>query len=99
MRRREFIGLLGSAAVATWAPSRAWTQEAGRTYRLGILVQASRKTAHWVAFFDEMRRNGFIEGVNLSVFDRFNAPPEGADKSAAEVVAARPDVVLTAGAL
>ncbi len=97
MRRREFIALFAGSAAETLG--KAQGQVPGRTYRLGILVQASRKTAHWVAFFDEMRRNGFIEGVNLSVFDRFNAPAEGADKSAAEVVAARPDVVLTAGAL
>ncbi len=98
MRRREFIALLGSAAVATWAPSRAWTQEAGRTYRLGVLVNAPRNAAHWVAFFDELRSHGFIEGVNLSVLDGFSAPADRVDTIAATMVGARPDAVLVGGA-
>lgn len=97
LKRREFIALFAGSAAVLLREARG--QVPGRTYRLGILVQASRQAAHWIAFFDEMRRNRFIEGVNLSVFERFNAPAEGVDKLAAEVVDARPDVVLTAGAL
>jgi putative ABC transport system substrate-binding protein len=97
MKRREFIALLGGAA-ALYARSQAWPQEAGRTYRFGVLANAPRNAAHWVAFFDELRSNGFVEGINLSVLDGFSAPPDRADTIAAMMVKARPDAVLTGGA-
>jgi len=62
LRRREFVALLGGAAG--W-PLAARAQEAGRTYRLGSL-QFSPRVAPWhVAFFDALRRQGFVEGQNL----------------------------------
>ena len=63
MRRRKFITLLGGAAA--W-PFAAMAQQAGRTYRLGCLLLAPRDAPIVVAFFDELRRHGFIEGQNLS---------------------------------
>jgi putative ABC transport system substrate-binding protein len=63
MNRREFISLLGSAAVA-W-PLAARAQEPGRVYRLGILEPGPRRLATNDAFIDGMRRYGFIEGQNL----------------------------------
>jgi putative ABC transport system substrate-binding protein len=98
MRRRDFITLVGGAAVAGWAPSRAWSQGAGRTYRLGVLANAPRNAAHWVAFFDELRSHDFVEGVNLLILDGFSAPPDRVDTIAATMVEARPDAVLTGGA-
>ena len=52
MRRREFIALMG-ASVA-W-PFTAMAQEAGRTYRLGILSAAPRSDDAWTAFFEASR--------------------------------------------
>jgi hypothetical protein len=63
MRRREFISLLGGAAVA-W-PLAARAQEPGRVYRLGGLFESSKNSATHVAFFEGMRRYGFIGGQNL----------------------------------
>jgi hypothetical protein len=51
MRRREFISLVVGAATG-WPPA-ARAQEAGRTYRLGFLIPASRESPAVVAFLDE----------------------------------------------
>lgn len=98
MRRRHFIRLLGATAASPVAALNAWAQPAGRTYRLGVLVQAPRTASHWMTFFDELRREGFIEGVNLSVVDAFGTRIESADTAVAVMVNARPDAIMTAGA-
>ena len=66
MRRREFLGVIGSFASVAW-PIAAHTQEAGRIYRLGFLTARPRAIPEYDAFFDELGRNGFIEGQNLIV--------------------------------
>ena len=57
MRRREFISLVGNAIV-TW-PFAALAQ-AGRTYRLGVLLPLTRDAPVNVAFFEELRRRGSL---------------------------------------
>jgi putative ABC transport system substrate-binding protein len=98
MRRRAVITLFAGAVAAWPLVGRAQpSQEEGRTYRIGILVQSPRSAAHWVAFFDEFAKLGFIEGRNLAVVGGFNVPPERADAKAKEIVEARPDAIMTAG--
>jgi putative tryptophan/tyrosine transport system substrate-binding protein len=95
MRRREFIALVG-ASVA-W-PFAALAQQPGRTYRLGVLLPHPRDVPVSVAFLEEFRRRGFMEGQNLAVewraywqhFDLIS-------RYAAELVKARVDVIVTAG--
>jgi len=65
MKRREFIRLVVGARLA-W-PLAVRAQEAGRTYRLGVLTFSPRNAPYMVAMFDELRRQGFIEGQNLTV--------------------------------
>jgi putative ABC transport system substrate-binding protein len=66
MGRREFLGVLGSAAA--W-PMAARAQTPGRTYRIDYLSGLSRQTPNFVALLDELRLAGFIEGQNLTVLD------------------------------
>ena len=95
MRRREFIALLG-ASVA-W-PFAALAQQAGRTYRLGCLLPLRRDAPVNVAFFDEFRRRGFVEGQNLAVEWRtYGEHLDLIPQYAAEIVKARVDVIVTAG--
>jgi putative ABC transport system substrate-binding protein len=66
MQRREFLGVLGGAAVA-W-PRAIHAQEAGCIYRLGIMTPSLKIAASPIfAFFDELRVFGFVEGQNLKV--------------------------------
>src|SRR5689334_9339788 len=93
MQRREFIRLL--CASITW-PFAALAQEAGRTYRLASLEPNPRDVA--LAFFEELRRRGFIEGQNLTNDYRHFAPRvDLISEYAAELVKAKPDVIYAGG--
>ena len=95
MKRREFITAVGVAA--TW-PLAARAQLAGRTYRLGTLMGHPRDVPVNVAFLEEFRRYGFIEGQNLAVEWRaFGKNLDLIPQYAAELIRARVDVIATAG--
>ena len=68
MRRREFITLVGSAAaVPLLRVPVARAQEPGRIYKLGMITGAARQAPRVVAFFDELKLSGFVEGQNLKI--------------------------------
>jgi putative ABC transport system substrate-binding protein len=72
-------------------------QQAGRTYRLGVLLPLTQHAPVNVAFLDEFRRSGFVEGQNLGV--EWRAFAEHFDRMslyAAELVKAQVDVITTA---
>jgi putative ABC transport system substrate-binding protein len=96
MKRREFIALIGGAAAASslsW-PRAARAQEPGRTYRIGFLFPTVRGSPPVVAFFDELRGGGFVEGQNLIVIPGgFGVPNDQIESVAASLVAASPDVI------
>jgi putative tryptophan/tyrosine transport system substrate-binding protein len=95
MTRREFIALVG--ASVTW-PFAAMAQQARRSYRLGVLAPFTRDVPFNVAFYDELRRLGFVEGQNLTIDIRVFVPHvELISKYAAELVNARPDVIYAGG--
>jgi putative ABC transport system substrate-binding protein len=96
MRRRDFLGVLGSAAA--W-PIAVRAQTPGRTYRIGYLAAASQlRTPQFVAFLDELRLAGFIEGQNLTVLDDgFSAADNEAAAAATAVVKAPADAIVAFG--
>jgi putative ABC transport system substrate-binding protein len=96
MKRREFIALAGTAAV-TW-PLGAMANEGGRTCHLGLLWPLPPKGEIAHAFFDELRRRGFIEGQNLIIdYRAYAARVDLASQYALELVQVQVDVILAAG--
>jgi ABC-type uncharacterized transport system substrate-binding protein len=98
MRRREFITLLGGA-VAIW-PLGVRAQESGRTYRLGFLVPSPKDSQPMAAFFDELRRAGFIEQQNLEILPGgFDSSSEKLAELAGALAKAMPDAIVAGPSL
>jgi putative ABC transport system substrate-binding protein len=98
MRRREFITLVGGAAVTAW-PLTARAQRAA-TVRIGVFAGFTNAIMGpaYRAFLDELRKGGFVEGRNLSIDLR----PSDQDLStlsaqAAEMARGKADVLVALG--
>ena len=98
MRRRDFIALLPSAALA-WPPP-ARTQQPPKVRRIGILetIPAELNTANLDAFRKGLRERGYVEGQNI-VLDYHSADGNGErfPELAAELVRLRVDLIVTRG--
>jgi putative tryptophan/tyrosine transport system substrate-binding protein len=99
MRRREFIALMGASVALPFA---AMAQQAGRTYRIGLLTaEPPRHPVQGGAFdalFDGLRRLGFFEGKNLEVHNRvYGQHPELLTEYVAELIKAKVDVIYASG--
>jgi ABC-type uncharacterized transport system substrate-binding protein len=96
VKRREFITLLGGVAGLV-TPFFARAQET-RIYRLGVLNTQARHAPNFVAFFDELRQLGFIEGRNLIVDGRgYAARTEQFSKVAIDLVTDKVDAIVSGG--
>jgi len=101
LKRREFITLLGGAAVA-W-PIAARGQQSNRVKRVGVLVSAlASDDPEWqsrgTTFVQGLQELGWSEGRNVRVEYRWGLnDQERARKFAAELAAFNPDVLLAAG--
>jgi putative tryptophan/tyrosine transport system substrate-binding protein len=95
MRRREFIGLLGSAA-ATW-PLAVRAQE--RMRRIGVLMNLAEDDAEGqarvAAFLQGLQQLGWTDGRNVRIDYRWATGDTGRFRRyAEELLALAPDVVL-----
>src|SRR5262245_24107058 len=96
MRRREFISLLSSAALA-W-PLSARAQEPGRVYGLAVVVTYGRDEPAALAFLDELRIQDFVEGKNLEIIpDGFRIRNDQAATVVPAIVKTAPDAIVSAG--
>src|SRR6266566_1106321 len=100
MQRREFITLFGGTA-ATWPLAARAQQPAGRVYRVGCLVIASREQLlHLLKAFEEgLRSLGYRVGENVVIEYRFaNGEMERLPALAADLVRLGVDVIVTGNA-
>jgi putative tryptophan/tyrosine transport system substrate-binding protein len=100
MNRREFITLLGGAAV--W-PFAARAQQAERVRRIGVLLPAVANDPEWQArvgaFMQALALSGWTIGRNVSIEIRWaTSNADEIRKHAAELAALAPDVILAGGA-
>jgi putative tryptophan/tyrosine transport system substrate-binding protein len=100
MRRREFVAIVGG--LAAW-PLSAKAQQTTKTHRIAV-VHPSVSTAdmsesggnpNYVALLRELRRLGYIEGVNLVVARHSGeGREERFPELCQEVVRTKPDVIV-----
>src|SRR5262247_996328 len=88
LRRREFISLLGGAAVA-------WPLAAGAADtrpRIAFLMLRPQESLH-LAFVDGLRRLGYAQGRNLDIDYRYG-DVEKLKPLAQELIALKPDILV-----
>jgi ABC-type uncharacterized transport system substrate-binding protein len=99
LNRREFITLLGSAAVA-W-PLAARAQQPERMRHIAIMMAPAADDpegeARVKAFRERLQELGWTEGGNLRINYRWAAGPETSANFARELVALSPDVIVANG--
>jgi putative ABC transport system substrate-binding protein len=99
MRRREFITLVGSAAITSLA---AHAQQPDRMRRVGILLPATADDLDYqafvAAFLQGLGQLGWIVGRNMRIDTRWaTADVAAIRRHAAELAALAPDVILAHG--
>src|SRR5260221_2090400 len=97
VRRREFITLIGGAAVA-W-PLAAHAQQAKRMRRIGVLTpfpaDDAEGHARLTAFTQALQQSGWTVGQNVRIDYRWGpGSPSTMRKYATELVELEPDVIL-----
>ena len=99
MKRREFITLLGGAAVA-W-PMVARAQQPERIRRIGVLMgfpeSDSQAQTYIAAFRDRLQELGWTEGRDTRIDIRWPIPGDAGSiqRFAKELVALHPDLILS----
>ncbi len=99
MNRRVFIATLASGLLA--APLAAEAQQTAKVYRIGLLDYSApdpARQAWWVAFRQQMRQLGYVEGQNVSFEPRWaQGDDDRLPKLAAELVGLKVDLIVTGG--
>src|SRR5215472_3559165 len=97
--RRNVYGLTLSAMLFALCRS-VEAQQAGKIFRIGYLEQstASGNVVLLEAFWQELRKLGWIEGKNITIEYRFaEQKPERIPELAAELVRLKVDLIVVAG--
>ena len=96
--RRRVIASAGGILLASALPSRA---QPGRIYRIGVFdySRVSPENPNALAFFEELRRRGYVQGQNLVIERRdADSQPDRLAEVAREMVAWKPHVITASAA-
>ena len=97
MRRREFLGALGGAAIF---PLSTRAQQGERMRRIGMLFAASaddpEHQGRFAAFAQGLVKLGWIDGYNVRIDTRWATTNADLRGQAAELVSRAPDVIVAA---
>ena len=98
MRRRDFIGLAGWAAVV--CPLAVKAQQANKVYRIGMISAGLPPNSGRSEFQDSLSERGWIEGKNL-IYERRYAENrlERLPELVAELIRLNVDVIVAIGTL
>ena len=94
MRRRDFLGFVGGASMASALPARA--QRGEKSYRIGYLALLPREDATLaMPFLQRLQELGYSAGKNLTLeYRSADGKPERLAELAAELVQSNPDVLV-----
>jgi putative tryptophan/tyrosine transport system substrate-binding protein len=100
MRRRDFLGVMGGAAVA-W-PFAARAQQPERMKRIGVLMNSRSDNldsqTNLAAFLQVLQQSGWTDGQNVRIETRWGGgETDTIGKRARELVALTPDIILSTG--
>jgi putative ABC transport system substrate-binding protein len=100
LRRRQFIALIGGAAIAS--PLAARAQQQDRMRRIGVLeigrVDDAAAQVRTTALRDELEKLGWVVGRNLAIDFRWGVTTlETGQRLGKELLSLSPDVVLGVG--
>lgn len=103
MRRRTLLGLLGGTVLAGAPALGARAQTAPKVVRIGFFEPGTRRANQRFidALRDGLRANGWIDGENAVVLDRWGdaGPTERVRAAIDELLAARVDVLVVASTI
>src|SRR5262249_57387993 len=90
--------LAGTGAVLLAAPLGAEAQQAGKVWRIGMLLASDSPTLNVEAFRQELRKLGYVEGRNILIEYRWHeGKVDRLPALADELVNLKPDLILVAG--
>ena len=98
--RRKILLTLGAAAIAI--PARAFAQQPGKIWRIGYFDLGTRQSivssGRYSALIQGLREQGFVEGKNLVLLERFaDGKADRLNELAADLVRQKPDLILSTG--
>jgi putative tryptophan/tyrosine transport system substrate-binding protein len=95
MDRRAFLGILAGSLLA--APLGAEGQQAGKPYRIGVLLDVAAPINPLPNFRSALNNLGYVEGQDFVMEYRWTVDLDRLPELAADLVRAKVDVIVTAG--